>query len=125
MGKIVKHGKGYINIPVPNKKKPLFKRKRIKKKANLKKCVELSNHKCQYCGSANVVSAHHIIFRSDDGDDALENLISLCFTCHRRVHDGFYENNHYVTAREFMIRILKYLNEKRYIEVLKILEERE
>lgn len=33
-----------------------------------------------------MISAHHILFRSQGGDDMLENLITLCVKCHDAVH---------------------------------------
>ena len=31
---------------------------------------------------------HHIVFRSQGGSDESENLITLCHTCHKALHDG-------------------------------------
>lgn len=33
------------------------------------------------------LAPHHIIFRSQGGEDTLENLITLCAHHHRRIHD--------------------------------------
>jgi 5-methylcytosine-specific restriction endonuclease McrA len=38
--------------------------------------------RCQVCGKASQLEIHHIEFRSSLGDDSLENLITLCATCH-------------------------------------------
>ncbi len=32
------------------------------------------------------IDAHHIIHRSKGGDDSLENLVTLCWNCHRAQH---------------------------------------
>jgi len=54
-------------------------------------CLKRDKHTCQRCerrGSENRqeglihVTAHHIIPRSDDGGNNLENLITLCDPCH-------------------------------------------
>lgn len=31
---------------------------------------------------------HHIIYRSKGGSDEIENLITLCETCHKKLHKG-------------------------------------
>lgn len=43
-------------------------------------------YRCRLCGRSSGLHAHHIIFRSASGDDALYNLITLCFLCHDAVH---------------------------------------
>lgn len=43
--------------------------------------------RCQSCGSPRNLQAHHLTRRSQLGHDALENLITLCAECHRRVHN--------------------------------------
>ena len=48
-------------------------------------------YKCQYCKGKHKDSkleVHHIIFRSKGGSDEAENLITLCHTCHKALHDG-------------------------------------
>lgn len=46
---------------------------------------------CQYCKGKHKDSkleVHHIIFRSHGGSDEAGNLITLCHTCHKALHDG-------------------------------------
>ena len=48
-------------------------------------------YNCQYCKGKHKDSkleVHHIIFRSKGGSDEAENLITLCHTCHKALHDG-------------------------------------
>lgn len=48
-------------------------------------------YKCQICKGKHKDSkleVHHIIFRSQGGSDEAENLITLCHTCHKALHDG-------------------------------------
>lgn len=48
-------------------------------------------YKCQYCKGKHKDSkleVHHIIFRSNGGSDEADNLITLCHTCHKALHDG-------------------------------------
>ncbi len=42
--------------------------------------------RCQSCGSASQLQVHHLRFRSALGDDDIENLITLCFSCHEKIH---------------------------------------
>lgn len=49
------------------------------------------NYKCQFCKGKHKDSkleVHHIIFRSKGGSDEPENLITLCRTCHKDLHDN-------------------------------------
>jgi 5-methylcytosine-specific restriction endonuclease McrA len=42
--------------------------------------------RCQSCGTMSHLEVHHREFRSHSGSDSEENLITLCTTCHARVH---------------------------------------
>ncbi len=42
--------------------------------------------RCQQCGSRTNLQVHHIRLRSQSGDDAKENLITLCSDCHNQIH---------------------------------------
>jgi 5-methylcytosine-specific restriction endonuclease McrA len=42
--------------------------------------------RCQHCGCRSGLQVHHIRSRSLLGDDADENLITLCARCHKQVH---------------------------------------
>ena len=49
------------------------------------------NYTCQYCKGKHKDSkleVHHIIFRSHGGSDKESNLITLCHTCHKALHNG-------------------------------------
>ncbi len=43
---------------------------------------------CQVCGSQEKVEGHHIIDHQFAGAATLENIISLCHSCHTKVHQG-------------------------------------
>ena len=46
---------------------------------------------CQCCKGKHKDSkleVHHIVFKSDGGSDDAENLVTLCHTCHKKLHDG-------------------------------------
>jgi 5-methylcytosine-specific restriction endonuclease McrA len=42
--------------------------------------------KCQRCGSSINLQVHHLVRRGRLGSDAVDNLITLCAGCHRRLH---------------------------------------
>jgi hypothetical protein len=42
--------------------------------------------KCRCCRRRNNLHAHHIVFRSQGGDDADYNMITLCDFCHSSIH---------------------------------------
>lgn len=49
------------------------------------------NYTCQYCkgkSKDNKLEVHHIIFRRNGGSDEETNLITLCKTCHDKLHKG-------------------------------------
>ena len=50
---------------------------------------ERDGWKCASCLSRSNLCCHHIIFRSQGGDDATWNLITLCNTCHEAIHKRF------------------------------------
>jgi len=60
--------------------------------ANTKAFVlDRDSHTCRYCKGKSRDSrlvVHHIVFRSNGGSDEAENLITLCKTCHDKVHAG-------------------------------------
>ena len=59
------------------------------------KAIERDNHTCQRCGSRvtrfdkndpPTAEVHHIIPKAAGGPDVLENLITLCPSCHQDAH---------------------------------------
>lgn len=43
---------------------------------------------CRLCGRTSNLNIHHIIYRSQLGNNDERNLIRLCYDCHRRVHSN-------------------------------------
>jgi 5-methylcytosine-specific restriction endonuclease McrA len=41
---------------------------------------------CQYCGKRTNLEEHHQHSRAHGGKDQIENLITLCGSCHRNEH---------------------------------------
>lgn len=48
-------------------------------------CLDRDNHICQRCGQRGNI-AHHIIEYRDGGADELDNLLTLCRSCHAIIH---------------------------------------
>lgn len=98
---------------IKNKKpcKNYFKKKKVNNPNNRKLCIDNANGRCMDCNSMSEVSAHHIMFRSEVGiDDSPDNLIALCFSCHRKAHDGYYECGTYIPSKMYIVNLLERLN---------------
>jgi len=72
-------------------KRPRLKRPRLKlSPASYRKLwhqvLERDGWRCQSCGSLTDLQVHHIRSRSQLGDDAELNLITLCAGCHQEIH---------------------------------------
>jgi len=52
----------------------------------MKRVLERDDWRCQKCGSLETLQVHHQIKRSQQGDDALRNLVTLCAHCHMEEH---------------------------------------
>lgn len=47
------------------------------------------SYTCQICGAKNTrLEVHHIVYRSHGGTDDENNLITLCESCHKKIHAG-------------------------------------
>ena len=55
-------------------------------KAICKEVLSRDSWRCQNCGTAENLQVHHIQSRSKLGHDRLENLITLCVSCHESLH---------------------------------------
>lgn len=72
----------------------LIKPKRIVCKKTIAKYRGVT---CQACGKANSSNPAHIKSRGAGGDDTDNNLLALCFNCHRAQHDygwSYFLNEH-------------------------------
>lgn len=45
--------------------------------------------KVPWCKAREQLNAHHITFRSQGGDDASYNMITMCKRCHQALHDRY------------------------------------
>ena len=52
----------------------------------MKRVLERDGWRCQKCGSLENLQVHHKIKRSQQGGDALANLVTLCAHCHMAEH---------------------------------------
>jgi 5-methylcytosine-specific restriction endonuclease McrA len=48
--------------------------------------LERDGWRCQICGSMRNLEVHHTQFRSHQGEDTEDNLITLCVQCHKLRH---------------------------------------
>ena len=108
------------------KAKKYLKESKIHSRPNRKKCLENQPY-CMSCSSINSLSPHHIIFKSQGGDDRMSNLIVLCFDCHRKAHDGYWKmivgrpdfaKVIFIAGRSFVLKLLIKLNMNLYEETL-------
>ena len=66
-----------------------------------KKLINNKSHRCEFCNKKNCyTNTHHVKSKGAGGDDTENNLIELCGTCHRKVHDG-------IIQKEELIKIIK------------------
>ena len=49
--------------------------------------LERDGYACKNCNSEEDLQPAHVVHRSLGGSNALENVILLCFKCHRKHHD--------------------------------------
>ena len=52
----------------------------------MKRVLERDNWRCQKCGSLGNLQINHQTKRSQQGNDSLENLVTLCAYCHMAEH---------------------------------------
>ena len=52
----------------------------------MKRVLERDGWRCRKCGSLKDLQVHHQIRRSQQGHDALANLVTLCAYCHMGEH---------------------------------------
>ena len=43
-------------------------------------------YRCRSCGMRSGLCCHHIVFRSQQGEDTTKNLCTLCLACHNGIH---------------------------------------
>lgn len=71
----------------PENWKPAKKGPSVQTRTNVKR---RDGERCRYCGSADSLTIHHVLYRSEGGDHNERNLITLCRTHHDMVHSSKY-----------------------------------
>ena len=67
------------------------KKKRVRDRATVRDCRK---SRCEVCGEKVYGGCHHVIGKAAGGGDLVENLISLCQTCHIfEAHGGHYSKD--------------------------------
>lgn len=54
-------------------------------RAVVEACYERDRWQCRRCGRRQYLTPHHLIKRSDQRLDTLDNLVTLCVDCHQLV----------------------------------------
>lgn len=52
------------------------------------KVYERDDWHCRRCNRNCNLTPHHVVYQSAGGTDELNNLLTLCITCHNDVHEG-------------------------------------
>ena len=115
------HHNGDYNGKENKKTKKYIKEEKINSRPNRKQC-SLNQPRCMSCHILTGLPPHHIVFKSQGGDDRIGNLIVLCFNCHRKMHDGYWVGDRLIFGALFMIKTLEKLKMNLYKEVLERLK---
>jgi 5-methylcytosine-specific restriction endonuclease McrA len=69
--------------------------------------IKRDGNKCQRCGSSKRLTAHHKLPRADGGLDHLDNLKTVCGTCHIKEHHDYMRSQQqtYNPTREELIEM--------------------
>lgn len=52
-------------------------------------CFQRDGYKCRHCSNRAGLHPHHVLYKSHGGQDVLNNLLTLCNSCHiEGVHGG-------------------------------------
>lgn len=54
----------------------------------IRKAIRKRDGRCRWCGVAELLQVHHILYRSQGGPDEPMNLVTLCLNCHAKVHSS-------------------------------------
>lgn len=44
--------------------------------------------RCRHCRNRNGLHPHHVVYQGHGGGDVLNNLLTLCWKCHRDIHEA-------------------------------------
>ncbi len=75
-----------LNSTRPRQKRPRLKLDPKKYAIVRTRVLERDGWRCQECGSMEGLEVHHMQPRSHLGGDVMDNLITLCVSCHGKCH---------------------------------------
>jgi hypothetical protein len=60
--------------------------------AHIRRALSIRDKTCCVpgCSQSRYIDAHHIVHWADGGETSLENMVSLCRSCHRQLHRGIF-----------------------------------
>jgi hypothetical protein len=75
---------------------------------------ELRAQPCRACKERAGRELHHLVPRSQRGDDVIENLVGICTECHDKLHRGLQSVRIYLAIGETLrVREIAYVLEKK------------
>lgn len=77
-----------------------------------KEVLERDNHQCIICGANHGLQIAHYISRARGGLGKLENLATMCVSCHFQMDNGKYHNELQKAVREHLTAHYEDWNEK-------------
>ena len=69
-------------------------------------------YRCRACGKAELLEVHHIVYRSQGGEDTMENLITLCKHHHMAAHSSEISREELFQLRDYQAPTLATLRRK-------------
>ena len=88
-------------------------------KHNKYKVLDRDYNTCQNCFSTKSLEVHHIIPMRENGSDELDNLITLCVKCHRRIDAKLRPHISDDMKKQLIIEVDEKLHSKLKIEAIK------
>jgi 5-methylcytosine-specific restriction protein A len=75
-----------MNAMPVRQRQPRFKLNLEEYELLRRQVLERDGWRCQDCGAAKALQVHHLRARSQLGGDFMQNLITLCASCHAKRH---------------------------------------
>jgi 5-methylcytosine-specific restriction endonuclease McrA len=94
--------------------------KRVRDSAAIERKVK-AEPLCRACRLERAVDGHHVLLRSQGGDDVEDNIVPLCRSCHRDYHEAriglriTLDERLYVLTKLGQQPGLVYLERRRYV----------
>lgn len=91
-----------------------------------KRVYQRDGHRCVMCGKKGKLHAHHIVPVKISKDNSLNNLVSVCETCHRKLEAvGFRilrEGGHQTDIRRVELQMIAEAKKERMIKYKELQE---